>query len=177
MARQESDREDLLREATALVERVELTIAGFEQPIVCGFRRDGAASFFFGADPVYQFNTAFQLRRAFVGGKILKAEGGRLVALSRVRAANEVSLVRHELTENEVRVLIDDLRGNLQRFRAALEADAYVLNGQVPTVGNVPARVLAWLKNRPPALEIASVPNASSMESKLGIKNLDMPQR
>ena len=42
MARRESDREDLLREATALVERAELTIEGFDEPIVVGFRRDGS---------------------------------------------------------------------------------------------------------------------------------------
>src|SRR5213595_680144 len=116
-ARHESDREDLLREATALVERIELQIAGFDQPIVCGFRRDGSASFFFGPDPVYQFNTDCQIRRAFVGGKILKAEAGRLVALSRVRAASEVSLLRHELTENEILLFINDLRSNLQRLQ------------------------------------------------------------
>ncbi|HEY2411127.1 MAG TPA: hypothetical protein VGI40_02735 [Pirellulaceae bacterium] len=153
------DREDLLREATALVERVELSIAGFEQPIVCGFRRDGSASFFFGPDPVFQFNTAFQLRRAFVGGKILKAEGGRLVALARVRASNEVSLVRHELTENEVQLLINDLRSNLQRLQAALEANSFTLNGQVPADAPMNARVLAWLKNAPKAIEIAAAPN------------------
>ena len=47
MARQESNREDLLREATALVERVELHVPAFEEPIVVGFRRDGCASFLF----------------------------------------------------------------------------------------------------------------------------------
>src|SRR5688572_18570527 len=65
MARQEQDREDILREATALVERVELLIPEFPEPIVAGFRRDGSASFFFGADPVLQFNAQGKLRRAF----------------------------------------------------------------------------------------------------------------
>lgn len=159
MARNESDREDLLREATALIERVELKTAGFEEPIVCGFRRDGSASFYFGAEPVYQFNTANQLRRAFVGGRLLKAERGLLVALSRERTERDVALVRHELTENEVQMLISDLRSNLHRLQAALEADAYTLNGQVPADARVSARVLAWLKNAPPVLEIAAAPN------------------
>ncbi len=66
MARDESSREDLLREATALVERIELVphatdplIAAsdlFDKHIVAGFRRDGALSVFFGEDPVYHFN-------------------------------------------------------------------------------------------------------------------------
>src|SRR5258705_63721 len=61
MARQESDREDLLREATALVQRVELVVAGYDEPVVCGFRRGGSVSLVFGGEPVYQFNTANQL--------------------------------------------------------------------------------------------------------------------
>src|SRR3954447_20411722 len=104
MSRHESDREDLLREATALVERIELTVGGFDLPVVCGFRRDGAASFYFGADPVYQFNAVGQLRRAFVAGRLIKAERGRLVALSRERTENEVALVRHELSAAEATV-------------------------------------------------------------------------
>src|SRR6186997_1242741 len=98
MARRESEREDLLREATALVERAELTLEGSEEPIVVGFRRDGSASFFFGVDPVYQFNAACELRRAFVGGLLYKAERGRLVSLSRQRTMESVALFRAELT-------------------------------------------------------------------------------
>ena len=54
MARLEEDREDILQEATALVERVELEIENLEDPVVVGFRRDSGPAFFFGADPVYQ---------------------------------------------------------------------------------------------------------------------------
>src|SRR5687768_8047260 len=101
MSRTESDREDLLREATALVERAELQVAGLGEPIVVGFRRDGAASFFFGADPVYQFNAAGELRRAYVGGLLYKAEQGELVALRRERTPAETALVRHDLSAAE----------------------------------------------------------------------------
>ena len=44
MAREESEREDLLRDATALVERIELvfsTATTSAENIVVGFRRDG----------------------------------------------------------------------------------------------------------------------------------------
>lgn len=37
MARHSEDREDILPEATALVERVELEIDGLEDPLVVGF--------------------------------------------------------------------------------------------------------------------------------------------
>ena len=59
MARHQEDREDILREATALVERVELEIENLEDPVVVGFRRDSGPAFFFGAD--------------FAGGKIWSA--------------------------------------------------------------------------------------------------------
>ena len=99
MARQENPREDLLAEATALVERAELRIAGFAEPIVVGFRRNGAASIYFGQDAAYHFNTANELRRAFIGGTLYKADRGRLAALVRRRTAAEVELVRHDLDE------------------------------------------------------------------------------
>src|SRR3954468_24098136 len=116
MSRRESDREDLLREATALVERAELNVAGLEESIVIGFRRDGAASFYFGADPVYQFNAVGQLRRGFVAGRLIKAERGRLVALSRERTENEVALVRHELSTAEATVALAECSSFLNRL-------------------------------------------------------------
>ena len=73
MARNQSDREDLLREATALVERAELRISGWSEPVVVGFRRGGGASLFFGGKEVYQFNAGGELRRAFVAGRLIKA--------------------------------------------------------------------------------------------------------
>lgn len=45
MARSEGPREDLLAEAVALVERVELSTDSSEVPVVIGFRKDGCASF------------------------------------------------------------------------------------------------------------------------------------
>src|SRR3954447_14030342 len=110
MARHESDREDLLREATALVERVELKVAGFEEPIVVGFRRNGSASFYFGAESVYQFNTARELRRAYIDGVLYKAEQGRLVSLTRERGENAVSMFRVELDDNEAADILARLR-------------------------------------------------------------------
>jgi hypothetical protein len=44
MARQESAREDLMREAVALVRRIELHVNGEPAPVVIGCRRDGAVS-------------------------------------------------------------------------------------------------------------------------------------
>ena len=159
MSRRESDREDVLREATALVERAELSVAGFDDPVIVGFRRDGSASFFFGADPVYQFNTAGELRRAFVGGLLLKAERGRLIALRRERSAAEVALVRSELSAEESASLIGALRKRLASLQAALAGGSFATTGQVPADADVPARIARWLAALPAEIRIARVPN------------------
>src|SRR5262245_28859244 len=115
MSLHEENREDLLREATALVERVEFTI-GVGEPIVAGFRRDGSASFFLEPAVVYQFNLACQLRRAFLHGQLYKAENGRLIRLTRQRAETAVELVRHDLTPLESANLLGEAGRRLQQF-------------------------------------------------------------
>ncbi|HEX3599001.1 MAG TPA: hypothetical protein VHU84_02590, partial [Lacipirellulaceae bacterium] len=77
MSREESQREDLIREATALVERIEISFDASvsndpdsPQQVIIGFRANGALSIFFGEDPVYQFNSAGDLRRAYWNGQL-----------------------------------------------------------------------------------------------------------
>jgi len=160
MARHESDREDLLREATALVERAELQIPGESEPVTVGFRKDGSLSLFFGGDPVYQFNTAGELRRAFAGGLLYKAERGRLVALRRERSENEVALVRRELSDDETEAFLTAMRERLLRLGKALQSGQSQLLGQFPADAEVPVRVGNWLNALPVVLAIASRPNA-----------------
>src|SRR5437867_2823926 len=129
MSRRESDREDLLRQATALVERAELSILGYSEPIIIGVRRDGSASFYFGADPVYQFNTAGELRRAYIDGVLYKAERGRLVSLTRQRVEDAVVLLRAELYAHESGALLDALQDRLLRLRQCLATASFTLLG------------------------------------------------
>lgn len=159
MARQEADREDILREATALVERAELTLPGRAESIVVGFRRDGASSLFFGADPVYQFNAAGQLRRAYIGGQLIKAERGVLVALRRERREHEVALLRHELATDEQAAQLHRLQSDLAALRETLAAGTFQLIGQVPTASDVVGRMRGWLAELPAEIEIAAAPN------------------
>jgi hypothetical protein len=159
MSRRESDREDLLREATALVERAELKVAGFDEPVVVGYRHDGSASFFFGTDPVYQFNTAGELRRAFVGGLLYKAERGRLISLRRERSAAEVALVRSELGDQESASLLAAMRKRLDSLHAALTGGSFALAAQVPLEADVPRRMVRWLDALLTEIRIARVPN------------------
>jgi hypothetical protein len=137
MAREESDREDLLREATALVRRIELRTPDEPEPLTAGFRRDGSLSLFFGADPVFQFNTAGELRRAYRSGKLLKAERGRLVELTRVRTAAETQLQREDLDGPTTAALLAEMRGRIGRLFTALSEDRYEIVGQVPAEADV----------------------------------------
>jgi len=159
MARKEADREDLLREATALVERVEVKVAGFEEPIVVGFRRDGSASFFFGADPVYQFNTARELRRAYIGGLLYKAERGRLVSLTRERSEAAVFLNRTQLNKNDAEAIVKRLGDQLRALHVALSVGQFSIAGQVPAGADVVRRISDWLTAIPQPVPIARAPN------------------
>jgi hypothetical protein len=159
MARHESEREDLLREATALVERVELKILEFEEPVIIGFRREGAASVFFGADPVYQFNPAGELRRAYVGGILYKAERRRLIALRREQSDTEVVLFRRELDDAETAAFLSALDSHLSLLKAAFSQSSFSIVGQVPNEGDIIGRVRLWLDSLPPRVAVAAIPN------------------
>ena len=160
MARDEHDREDLLREATALVERVEFRLTEHAESVVAGFRRDGCFSIFFGAQSVYQFNSHGELRRAFVREQLLKAQRGRLVALRRERVPGRVELVRHELDEQETATLLSSIHIDLTSVRASLETSSAQLVGQVPADVNVLGRVQQWLASRRGPIAVAHRPHA-----------------
>lgn len=168
MARDEFSREDLLREATALVERIEFAPRAIEslppgghagEHIVAGFRRDDALSVFFGEDPVYQFNATGELRRAYRDGKLLKAMGGHLVSLTRVRTEYETQLVRHDLTQDEQAAFEATMQKDLERFARELLADGFDVVGQVPTYADVLNRMKHWFASHT-SWPIAAKPNA-----------------
>ena len=148
MARQESDREDLFREATALVERIELAPISSDDvdaPVVIGFRRDGSMSVYFGADPAYHFNSSGQLRRAYCGGLLFKAEHGTLVSLERARQESEVQLVRRPLIEAEQAQFLAEMAERLRDVVVRCGDESLTTTGQVPADADVLGRALAWL--------------------------------
>lgn len=155
MSRQESEREDLLREATAIVERVELRLPKQPDSIVAGFRRDGSASFFFGQSPVYQFNSRRELRRAYVGGLLYKTDNGQLVEMRRERTAVAVELRSRPLRDDEAEKFLVDAESRLSSLRDALAAGTAGVIGQVPIEKDVAARVTTWLADLPPKIVLA----------------------
>jgi hypothetical protein len=148
MAREESDREDLLREATALVERIELAPAGAEdgEHIVLGFHDAGAMSIYFGGDTAYHFTSRGQLRRAYGEGLLYKAERGNLVALERIRREQEVQLVRRPLPRTEQVKFLATMHERLRKLADQCHQHALVTVGQVPAEADVLRRARDWLE-------------------------------
>lgn len=160
MAREEQDREDLMREATALVERAELAIPAFAEHVFAGFRRDGCMSVYFGPDAAVHFNTRSQLRRAYRDGKLYKAERSRLSSLDRQRTEPEVQLIRHDLTDAETAEFLALTRRELDAVRDSLSSGDFRLIAEVPEDAGVVSRVQQWLDGLGAPLETADSPHA-----------------
>lgn len=120
MARMEQDREDLYREATAYVIRGELSVPYLADVVFVGWRKEGACSFYFGADPVYQFNSRGALRRAYHAGALYRTQGETLARMHRVRDPRVTTLARIDLSGEELSRFQSQVREDLLRLRAAI---------------------------------------------------------
>lgn len=146
MARETSDREDLLGEATAYPTRILLEVSGQQAPVFAGFRRDGGFSIYFGSDPVYHFNSRAELRRAFVDGRLIKAHGGHLAALTRKRTGTQVVLLRDELDAMQAQHFLSRMQNCLEAVRRSGLSGGWRVAGQVPAHEPVAQRLAAWLQ-------------------------------
>jgi hypothetical protein len=120
MARNESDREDLIREAVGLPDRAEWVIPGEPEPVVTGIKRNGSLCLYFGSDPVYQFDSEGRLRRAFVDGYLYRTQGITLARIHRERTATESLLIRHDLNTAELDAFLVAMRARLRALRDGL---------------------------------------------------------
>lgn len=155
------DREDLLDEATALVERISLRVAGHDDGVIVGFRREHSASFYFGSQCVYQFTSDGQLRRAMVGELLFKAEKGQLVSLRRQRTEQAVELARHVLDPAETRAFLQRMKDQLEELHHALAKRNFSIGGQVPSNADLVSRVDCWLDEFAGRLRIADSPRVA----------------
>lgn len=160
MERTERDAEDLLRDATALTERAELRLTDADDRIIIGFRHDGGASFFFGLDEVYHFNSQASLRRAARDGKLIKAVHGKLASLTRERDGGKVRLKSTDLSVAETQAFKERLSAKLAELLAALKADRYELLRQVPDESPIVRRTMAWIAALPDEVTVAESPHA-----------------
>ena len=120
MARLEHDKEDLMREAVALRERIELAVHGEADFVTAGFRSTGALALYFGGDPVYQFDPEGRLRRAFVNGLLFRTQGHTLAELTRVRKDEATELQRRDLSDVELVEFLQQATSRIGRLRDAL---------------------------------------------------------
>lgn len=132
MARIETDREDLMREATALRQRAEWEVPTEPEPVVTGFKSDGSLSVYLGQDPVYQFAPSGQLRRAFVSGFLYRTQGDTLARIHRERTDTESTLVRHDLTAAELEDFRSSMRERLNHLHERLRDSSARVVRQVP---------------------------------------------
>jgi hypothetical protein len=145
MARHESDREDLMADATALVERAEFEVPDQPASVIAGYRRDGSLSIYFGADPCYHFDCQLRLRRAFVAGSLYRTQGHTLARLQRSRTEQSVELFRHDLSIPERDVWLRELAGRVQKLHTSLQRDARCAQ-EVPPGAGLPERLTASLE-------------------------------
>ena len=152
-----------MRDAVALVRRIEMQIEAEPAPVVIGFRRDGSASIYFGGDPAYHFNTRHELRRGYDNGQLLKAERGHLIALTRCRTERETQLVRRDVTDRETTEYLSNLEVRLAALRESLDGDCpNILHKFPPTKTYSPTFAAGW----PPSLTLfPSPPHPASVSS------------
>ena len=132
MARRESDREDLMREATALRRRVAFGVRDAPEPVVVGFHSDGRFSIYLGQDPVFHFDAESRLRRAFSDGTLYRTQGSTLAQLERTRTAQHVALDRADLNARELADFQSAMHSELQRFQTALVGGRVDVRQQIP---------------------------------------------
>lgn len=121
MAREESDREDLIREATALVRRAEWKPVSGTETVVTGFRSDGSLSLYFGAELVYHFDPAGGLKRAYRAGRLYRTQGATLAELTRERTETETRLVRRDLEPSELGDFLGEVVERIEEFRKDID--------------------------------------------------------
>lgn len=120
MARDESDREDLIREATALRNRVEWQIPDESELVFAGVRSNGSLAIYFGPDPVYQFSLDGGLRRAFADGFLYRTQGTTLARLVRRRSSQETVLHRSNLNSSELSQFLSSMDEKLIRLMQSI---------------------------------------------------------
>ena len=152
-------REDLLRDATALVERELFRIAGWSDPLLIGFRKSGCLSLFCGEDPALHFNSASELRRAFFQQQRLAVAHGQLVILQRKTACQQMRFVSQPLSADQTEELCQALAATIRDIQRALEQGAYESLGSVPSDARVVRRFLAQCPTLLP-IRVAAQPHA-----------------
>jgi hypothetical protein len=165
MAQQDHDREDLFAEARNLIQRASLKfdpglLVAAPAEVVVGFRRDGSLAIYFATGRVYQFTSSGQLRRAYLGELLYKAEQGSLVSLQRVRNEHAVELINRPLDSQTEAEFLAEMRAYLNALLRRLQEASFELIGQVPADMDVVGRATAWLEQHLADIKVANSPRS-----------------
>jgi len=151
LARTEQDKEDLIRDGTAMVERAELTSPMSDQLLTIGFFRDGRCSVYFNQDPFYQFDSSGRLRRAFEAGFLYRSQGITLARIDRRREsennsdAGRVTLQRKDLQPDELQQFAVQMKSRLVRLRDHIVAGQIKVKRSVTETGGLPTETVPLL--------------------------------
>lgn len=107
--------EDVIAEATALAPRAEFEVPG-EADVTVGLFSDGRVAIYCGDDPVFQLDPDGRLRRAFIAGKLLRAEGRTLSVMTRERGDDGTTLDRVDLSLTETQRFLGVAAARLAAF-------------------------------------------------------------
>ncbi|MCL6512720.1 MAG: hypothetical protein K6U78_18785 [Anaerolineae bacterium] len=129
--------------------------------MVAGFRADETLVWYLSADEMYQFDPAARLRRAFVAGRLYRAQGTTLARLTRVRTAESTVLQRVDLAESELLAFQQGVRRAVAPLLTALEEGALrVLRRSPPGDDQLEADLRARLRQVVAASEWIAPPIA-----------------
>ncbi|WP_182866798.1 hypothetical protein [Stieleria mannarensis] len=168
MAKQTEDREDLLRDGTAMTVRGRLSVGDAE--VVIGFRSRGQLSLYWNQDPVFQFDESGRLRRVFFDACRLKAQNGRLVRLRQPRPSEDppvsrLQLVTEPVSDADQAAILQRLAEALQQIDAVLE-QAESGDGRIDlrivgtSAADFAGRVRQWIEQWKEAGGVAGDPSA-----------------
>ena len=161
MAKDAHDREDLLRDASAYTQRIELQLPELSHEVFCGFRDGQAFSLYWGQDAVFQFNHDSELRRGFWGDRMVacyKRELHWLVRKSDDPSSERVRLSRIAFTDDEHHDFLRELDQCCRVLESTLQSEVYGLVGRFPEEEDVQELVQTWLGQLPTPWKLAIHP-------------------
>ncbi|MCA9112654.1 MAG: hypothetical protein KDA52_22070 [Planctomycetaceae bacterium] len=144
--RLEVDREDLMREATALRERAEFDVPHESEAVIVGYRANGSLSLYFGPDPCFHFDSDMRLRRAYVDGELYRTQGTTFARLRRDRSNSCVELQRHDLSQVELTQIFEQVHERLRRLVQSFAESAVTCVQEIPADGQIQKRLTSDLK-------------------------------
>jgi hypothetical protein len=150
MARSESDKEDLIADATSLVERAEydcvLNATKANKITTVGFRRDDSLSLYFEQDPFYQFDSNGLLRRSYEKGFLYRSQGDTLAKLDRHRSETKTTLQRSDLSETQLAEFRQRMRQHLTALLQFLHSGDYNRLRCISERGDIDQRTISALQ-------------------------------